>query len=236
MSRDGSDNKENAGQNGDEKKDEIPYPRFSPKVERLIYRIGIYTLLAMIALTLFGIYIYYQNIDSLIKLMIYVSCAGGIGGSIYSAQGLTKHYINKDFNPDYRYWYYARPVLAIFTGAISLIIITVGLIAFGGSNVGSVFITNANATMSNSTSIPLPDFKQPLIFDKALLFCAISFLGGYSTTTLLKRMEAVAKTIFGDVNGVDKDLDEIKGGIKQIQSDLEKNNEKIAELEKAKKP
>jgi hypothetical protein len=237
MSEDATGEQENAGQKNEDKKDANPAPGLSPKVERLIGWIGIYTLIMIVALTLFGIYTYYQKIDSLIKLLIYVSCAGGIGGAIYSAQGLTNHYIRRSFDPDYRYWYYARPILAIFMGVFSLGLITIGLVTFGGNSVDSAFIINANTTVSNSTSIPIPDFHQPLIFNKVLPFCTLAFLAGYSTTTLLKRMEAIAKTTFGDDSDpLGKDIANIKKDISQIKTELKTNKDKVTELEKAKHP
>ncbi len=233
MGDDATGEQDNAGQMKDEKKDVNHFP----EVERLIRWIGLYTLIVIIALTFFGVYTYYQKIDSLIKLFIYVSCAGGIGGAIYSAQGLINHYIGRSFNPDYRYWYYARPIMAIFMGVFSLGLITIGLVMFGGNSVDSAFIINANATMSNGTSIPIPDFHQPLIFNKVLPFCMLAFLAGYSTTTLLKKMEAIAKTTFGDDNDPPgKDLADIKKDISLIKTELKTNKEKIAEMEKAKQP
>jgi hypothetical protein len=237
MSDDTADNKDNAEHKENDRKNEIIYPKYSSRVESLILRIALYTLSAIIVLTLFGVYIYFQTIDSLIKLLIYVACAGGIGGAVYSVQGLVKHYTSHDFKPDYQYWYFARPILAIFVGTFSIIIIAVGLMTFAGADMNSVFIINASvpSKVNNSTIIPIPDFQQPLIVSKALIFCAISFLGGYSTTSLLIRMNAVAKTIFGDTSNNDADIIEIKEGIKQLQADQKSNDKRMAELEKVAK-
>jgi hypothetical protein len=206
--------------------------------EDYIIGLGIYTFIFGLFFVLFSIFMYHQKYDSMVKLLIYVGCSGGLGGILYNFQGLTQHYIDGDFNTNYLYKYLSRPFVSIIVGVFLLFFIFGGVMTLSGVNTETIFFVNSS-TNSSMSDTPNPDFTQPLITDKAMFYLAIAFLGGYSSNAFIKKMEDLAKTLFGSVDTeVKKNLEEIndnqkesKDTLKKMEEELKVYQDKISELE-----
>ncbi len=69
--------------------------------------IAVYTTGLTLFFIVLAIFTYYQNYDSIIKLLIYVGCSGALGGLVYSIVGYTNHHKQKNFKPEYFWWYFS---------------------------------------------------------------------------------------------------------------------------------
>lgn len=109
-----------------------------------------------------------------IVMLIYVLCAGGIGGTLFSLNYIVDHREKKDFGPEYYLSYYVRPIISALIGVVSFLIVAGGLLSLAG------VATNADYTK----------------FSTILTFCAIALLAGYATDSFLNKLGDLADTLF----------------------------------------
>jgi hypothetical protein len=139
--------------------------------------IAVYTTVLTFFFTAFAIFTYYQNYDSIIKLLIYVSCSGALGGLVYSIFGYTKYHKQKEFKPEYFWWYFFRPIIATILAAIAFFFVAGGLMTLSGIDVESL-----------ATKV------YPM--KTVMFYSALAFLTGYSTNSFIKKINELAGIIF----------------------------------------
>lgn len=110
--------------------------------------------------------------DSLIRSLVYIGSAGGLGGIIYCMRGFHDHKAHGDFNIDFSYWYFFRPIISTVTGVIIYFLFAGGLLT-----VGSDF---SKADQSST-----------------MFFCSVSFLAGFGFTQFYNKVDDLANTLFG---------------------------------------
>jgi len=139
---------------------------------KIINLIGIYLLVWLLFLVGLPIYIYQSSLnDTFLRSLIYIACAGGLGGIIYLIRSFYLHIFQKNFRNDSFWWYVFRPFTSIIIGVISYFLIVGGLLSIG--NVSKI------------------NYQKSILF-----YSGIAFLAGFSFTQFTNKLEDLAKTLF----------------------------------------
>lgn len=101
---------------------------------------------------------------------------GALGAVLISLVGITEH--RRDWDPSYRFWHWARPLLGASFGTISVLIFQAGILAVG---------TPPNPTTSNVT--------------KDLLYFLIAFVVGYREETFRDLITRLSDVVFSTGQG-----------------------------------
>jgi hypothetical protein len=135
--------------------------------------IGLYLLAFFVSLIATSVKAYYSSSDQLIRTLVYIGVAGGLGGTIFCIRSFYKHLISKDepFDLKWTWWYIFRPFISIAIGEFVYFLIVGGLLSVG--------------------SISQVDFSKSVMF-----YCALAFLGGFSFTQFANKLEELASTVF----------------------------------------
>ncbi len=139
--------------------------------------IGSFLFVMLIVLIALPIYIHLLNPnDALVKVLIYVGCSGGIGGTVYCIRGFYQNLGGSKFKPNWIWWYFFRPMISSVMGVFAYFLIMGGLLSINSS----------------------PDVS----YSKGLMFyCAIAFLAGFSFTQFADKLEELASTLFSKTKG-----------------------------------
>ncbi len=139
--------------------------------------IGAYLLIVIILLSAIPIWIYLNNpIEKpLTKVLVYIGCSGGIGGTIYSIRGFYKNLGGASFTANWTWWYIFRPVISAVIGVFSYFLLVGGLMS-----------------ISNSPDV---NYSKSVMF-----YCAVAFLAGFSFTQFMSKVEGVSETMFSRSN------------------------------------
>ena len=96
---------------------------------------------------------------------------GGIGGVLYCMRGIYRNRCIHDcWDPKWRVWYYLRPPVSVITGAASYLFLRAGLL-----------VLDAASTPDGVT----------------YGYLALAFIAGYNVDNFLKKLEAVAESVWG---------------------------------------
>ncbi|MEQ6120003.1 hypothetical protein [Reichenbachiella sp. MALMAid0571] len=116
------------------------------------------------------------------KKVLFVNSAliGSLGGVLYCLRAV---YLNKSvhkrWDEDWIVWYYLRPLTSLLSGLVSSIFLKAGLLTLDAVEGGSTFG-----------------------------YLAVAFIAGYNVDNFLKKIEDVAKTVWGiDKSRVGNDKD-----------------------------
>lgn len=160
---------------------EVPITIFTPKIQASIdgiewFSSGFTILLVFIAILTRLNYIIIPP-DNLTRLIIYVACAGGLGGLAFSMYVLVYHVgRQEDYKPEYANSYYLRPFLGALYGIFVFFLIAGGLMALSG------------------TSTPL---SENLYSTKSFMFyIALAFLAGYAEEPFSIQLKDLAEALF----------------------------------------
>ncbi len=108
-----------------------------------------------------------------VKNLLFVKCGliGTMGGVLYCLRGVyLNRCVRKTWDEDWHVWYYLRPITSGLSGFVSCIFLKAGLLVLEGESV------------SDETSFG---------------YLAIAFIAGYNVDNFLKKLESVAKTLWG---------------------------------------
>lgn len=135
--------------------------------------IGIYLLLALCLLIGFPIWVYISEPfeQKMLNILIYISCSGGIGGTIYCIRGFYQNLGGKRFETNWTWWYVFRPIISAIIGLFAYFMIVGGLLS-----------------ISNSPDV---NYSKSVMF-----YCAVSFLAGFSFTKFVEKIDLISDTIF----------------------------------------
>lgn len=141
------------------------------------WTIAAYTIFLALLFSAIPIYAHTFTQDCIIRQLIYVGCAGGLGGVIYNILGFTKYSDKGDFNLRYKWWYFFRPITGVILGVFAFLFVAGGLMSLSG--------------------FPNDVFEETCLPVKGIMFyCALAFLAGLSTNAFVKKLNDLAETIF----------------------------------------
>ena len=143
------------------------------KESRVVYLVGAYLLACTVALVAIPAYAHYSGAisDALLRSLVYIACAGGLGGTVYLIRSFYKKIFERSFRPDVFWWYLFRPLTGAIMGVVAYFLIVGGLLSIG--------------------SAQSPDYAKSI-----MLYCGIAFLAGFSFTQFADKIEGLAKTVF----------------------------------------
>jgi len=129
--------------------------------------------------------------DNLFKELIFVACAGGLGGLAFNMYVYVVHIgQEEDFRVEYEHSYYLRPFVGILYGTFVFFLFAGGLMTLSG------------------TSQPVAD---GLFTTKSVMFyVALSFLAGYGEEPVSIQLKALAEAIFKEPPKNDKTATPVK--------------------------
>ena len=134
--------------------------------------LGIYLFFILMLILAIPIWTYFSQIhDQAFRVFIYVGAFGGLGGTIYIIRAFYKHVGEDNFKFSWIWWYIFRPLISIIIGVVVYLLIVGGLLS-----------------ISSTSEI---DYKKG-----TMLYCAISFLAGFSFTQFADKLEELASTLF----------------------------------------
>jgi hypothetical protein len=142
------------------------------EVQRAKNIVGFYLLATLFVLIAIAAATYFEHInDVLLKTVLYVGVAGGLGGVFYGIRGFIYHTSEDDFDPKWRWWYLYHPVTGFVLGILAYFLVVGGLLTLG--------------------SVSQVDYTKGV-----LLYCAIGFLAGFSAKKFNEKLDELASTLF----------------------------------------
>jgi hypothetical protein len=169
--------------------------RYDRETEDDVIKIALYNFFWILLFTSVAIYNYYQNFSEL-KTFIFLVVSGGIGGTLYNIWHFTKHYHDDDFDPGYRWSYYFRPIIAAVIGLFTFYLILTGALSFSG------IVTNTDINVNQQLK------NIPSETNIILIYCGFSFLTGYAANGFIRKMDAIAQILFGEIS--QEEIDELR--------------------------
>ncbi len=134
--------------------------------------VGVFLLVSLFVLIIIaGLVFYATHVSTLLlKTILYVGVAGGIGGVAYGIRGFLYHIENNDFKAKWKWWYLYHPITGFVYGVLAYLLIIGGLLSLN--------------TLS-------PDYSKGI-----LLYCGISFLAGFASKKFNEKLDELASTVF----------------------------------------
>ncbi len=126
--------------------------------------IGIYLVFSLIFLILIPFWALSLNLS--FSILIFVSCAGGIGGILYAMRGFYQHIAQNDFDDKWFWWYLFRPFQGAIAGIFTYFFIAGGLIGI-----------------------------ENLTQNKIYLIISLSFISGYGFTQFANSIVSIGRKI-----------------------------------------
>lgn len=137
---------------------------------KTINYIGIYLIFSLILFAVAPLVMLYSDIEQeMVRLLIYFGCSGGIGGTIYCVKGFYKHLGEERFKPSWTWWYIFRPIISVMIGIFTYFLIVGGLIS-------------------------ISDCPDVNVEKNVMLYCAISFIAGFSFANFTSKVEDLSST------------------------------------------
>lgn len=167
---------------------------FTKEIKKEIHHICVYTIifsfiLAAIAvlteLVVLRTFSTIPSLDPLFKELIFIGCAGGLGGLAYNMYVYTDHIgREEDFRVEFASSYYLRPFIGILYGVFVFFLVAGGLMTLSS---GGSATTNGLYT------------QQSVMF-----YVALSFLAGYGEEPVSINLKALAEAMFKEPPADDK--------------------------------
>lgn len=133
----------------------------------------IYEIFWLLALAIFLILPNIANLpDWYLSHLLIAKCTyfGVLGGILYLFKSIYYNKcVKKQWDEDWHIWYYLRPITSSISGFISYIFLKAGLLVL-------------DASSSNSSEFG---------------YYAIAFIAGYNVDNFLKKLESIAKSVWG---------------------------------------
>lgn len=135
--------------------------------------IGLYLIFVLFLLIGLPIWVYICNPfeRKLLSILVYITCSGGIGGTIYSIRGFYQNLGRESFKMNWTWWYVFRPIISAIIGLFAYFMIVGGLMS-----------------ISNSPEV---NYGKSVMF-----YCAVAFLAGFSFAKFIEKVDLISDTIF----------------------------------------
>ena len=156
----------------------VDFKLFTLEERGRIRFIGYYTAVWIIGLIVFAVVTrrYQTMLDNLTTVIIYVACSGGLGSLAFSIFGYTDHLGKDDFDLNFSWWYFLRPMIGIIYGTFAFFFVAGGLMALSG------------------TSAPV---SESLFTTKSVMFyCALAVLAGYAERSFSLQLKELSEAVF----------------------------------------
>ncbi len=142
--------------------------------------VGIYLMIALFILIAIASITYFMHIHNvLLKTVLYVGVAGGMGGAFYGINGFVGHIAEDDFDAKWEWWYLYHPITGFVLGVFAYFLIVGGLLTLG--------------------SVSQIDYTKGI-----LLYCSISFIAGFSARKFTEKLNDLASTLFSSSSSTTK--------------------------------
>ena len=115
-------------------------------------------------------------VPDLVKIILYLACAGGIGGATFSFYELVYHLGDGDFSLQFFWWFMIRPLIGAVYGTFVFFLVAGGLMTLSGANAPS--LSNLFTTQT------------------AMFYLALAFLAGYAEEPVSLQLKAIAEALF----------------------------------------
>jgi len=132
----------------------------------------IWNVIVLLSLTIFGIVTYFQQPYPMVKMLIFTACSGGIGGAIATISAITTN--NPQNALDRKEWYLVYPIIAIFMGVFSFVLLAGSLMILSGQ----------------------PDATKEFIITTKLFYCGLAFLSGFSTEHIIQKLLVLSEALY----------------------------------------
>lgn len=109
--------------------------------------------------------------DPLIRHLIFVGSAGGLGGIVYCMRGFYEHKAEGDFDTNYLSWYLFRPVISTITGIFVFFLLAANLLDTSG-------------------------LIQEVNIGDVMFLCSVAFLAGFGFTQFYGKIDDLANILF----------------------------------------
>ena len=128
--------------------------------------------LIAIVILLMSHYIWNMPVWYLSNLLFFkCSYIGAIGGILYCLRAVyLNKCVRKNWDQEWHVWYYIRPIASTITGFVSCIFLKAGLLVLDAEPQSNAYIFG---------------------------YLAIAFIAGYNVDNFLKKLEAVARELWG---------------------------------------
>ena len=141
--------------------------------------IGIYLIVFLLALIVIPILLFISNYNSggyiskTIAFLVYIGCAGGLGGITYCMKSYSYNRArkDKDFDLVWTSWYIFRPFLSVVMGVFVYFFIEAGLMGAGADKGGDI----------------LKGIK---------FYLSVAFLAGFFMNEFISKLQEIAKVLF----------------------------------------
>jgi hypothetical protein len=148
-----------------------------PAIVKTQKNLAMFNLGIIVILTILVILTYYKisifnTVDVTIKTLIYTASAGGIGGAVYNMRTFTSQPTTIS---DWSVWYIFFPIVSIFFGIFSFILIAGGVLVLSGDQ----------SVTSNTT----------------FFYVGLAFLAGFATDNFVQKLMDLAEVFFSPVKG-----------------------------------
>lgn len=108
--------------------------------------------------------------DELTRTLVYITCAGGIGGSISALNAFSKHKALADFNLGYAWWFIFRPIGGLIIGVVVYVLL-----------ISNLLLLELPATASTPQT--------------TLAYSVIAFLAGFAFRRVIIKLQEVFATL-----------------------------------------
>jgi hypothetical protein len=129
-----------------------------------------------------------------IQVPIFCILSSGYGGLLYLFRAIyVNKCVNNNWNDNWHIWYYIRPITSMLSGGIAYIFLKAGLLILETEKI-----------------------KEPTNFG----FYALAFIAGLNVDNFVKKLEDIAKTVFGiDKSNLGKEDAKLKNIDKENNSE-----------------
>lgn len=139
--------------------------------------IGLYLIAFLLVLMIVPILLYMSNYNgggyfsTTFTFLVYIGCAGGLGGTTYCMKSYSYFKVYKGFELVWTSWYIFRPFISIIMGVFVYFFIEAGLMGAGADKGGDI----------------LKGMK---------FYLSIAFLAGFFMNEFISKLQEIAKILF----------------------------------------
>lgn len=133
--------------------------------------LGLILLSFLLLFILVGINTYFTHpSDQLTRTLVYITCAGGIGGSMAALNAFSNHKAQADFDLGYTWWFLFRPIGGLIIGVVVYVLL-----------ISNLLLLELPATASTPQT--------------TLAYSVIAFLAGFAFYRVIVKLQELFETL-----------------------------------------